>query len=172
MRSFLHSIFVALAEMTAPKVEVKFPFQNDPRFPIMYQENGCNIHVTAWHCWQLGRFAVEDCFRIIYTVTERAMELGVIRPDYYINDYDKLYELFGVRAKYTGRHESPDRMCKKNEIEHLYWEATKPNGKVSGHFTAGDGHSNNAFDPWGESYTRMHGELVSKRIFELEEYHG
>lgn len=166
MRAMLHRVFVMLADLTEPKKEGGFPLQNDPRFPIMYQENGCNVHVIAWHCWKKGCFELEDVFKVIYEATEFAIKEKVIDPDYFINDYDRLYAMFGLKVKYTQKHESPDRMCGPDEIEHLYWEAQR--GKESlGHFTAGDGQSNNVFDPYGESYTRLHGEMVSKRIFKV-----
>ena len=55
----------------------------------------------------------------------------------------------------------PNYQCRKNDIEILFFK--RPGHQ--GHFVAGDGKGNVAYDPMGRSVSVKDGDLISKRVF-------
>lgn len=90
------------------------------------------------------------------------IQQGRMDASCFIKDPAGILRGLGLNARYTGQHEPPDRVCGPDEVEVLYFKSP-----AGGHFVAGDGNGNVAYDPWGVSRAVTEGELVSKRIFRL-----
>lgn len=88
------------------------------------------------------------------------VSIGAMSRECYILDPDRIFGHLGLKVKYTDMHERPERKCRPDEIEILYFF-----GPAGGHFVAGDGNGNVTYDPWGASRAVAEGRLVSKRIF-------
>lgn len=145
---------------------VKFPLQTDHRFSEVFQRYGCNVMVMAKHCFDKGCEFSEDIVSTIKAVSEEAVKKRFCSEKFLIRHYNELYDLFGLEVWYTDRHESPNRVCADDEIEHLFYQARRA-GELQGHFVQGNGGGGINYDPMGESWTVKNGWLASKRIFKV-----
>ncbi len=83
---------------------------------------------------------------------------GHMGDNCYIKDPTAIFRYVGMKAEYTGVHESFDYVCGKDEIEILCYQRTGYR-----HFMVGN-KGIVAYDPMGNS---SGGHLISKRIFKI-----
>ena len=81
----------------------------------------------------------------------------------FIHDPASIFGFMGLQVYYYDRHDPPDFMCKKDEIEILHFQL----GKWI-HFVVGDGQSHVCYDPYGTSKAVRLGQLIDKRIFKIQ----
>lgn len=136
--------------------------QTDTRLNAFINSDGCNFMSIAFLANKHAgtQLSIEK----IEQVYDDAVAQGIMDSECYIKDYDTLFILFGLSVRYTQRHEPPGKRCAQNQIELLHFVYPE---KGWGHFVAGDGCGNVAYDPWGVSQTAKYGHLSSKRIFKL-----
>ena len=81
----------------------------------------------------------------------------------FINDPASIFGFMGLPVYYYDRHDSPDYMCGKDEIEILHFQYIDWK-----HFVTGDGQGHVAYDPYGMSKAVRLGELKDKRVFKIQ----
>jgi len=81
----------------------------------------------------------------------------------FINDPAAIFDFMGLWVYFYDRHDPPDYMCQKDEIEILRFQYIDWK-----HFVTGDGQSHVAYDPYGTSKAVRLGELKDKRIFKIQ----
>ena len=130
--------------------------QRHPALNEEIREYGCGFMAALFHAVRFGK-AVIDSIEDVESLYREAVRSSAMRRNCFIDDWDGLFTVFGLDARYTGRHESPTRECRDDEIEIL---------RFPGHFVCGDGYGNVTYDPWGLS-TAVTKELQNKRIFKV-----
>jgi hypothetical protein len=139
--------------------------QRHPELNLQIRERGCYFISILWHvaCLRDLFFApetVNDFYQIF-------VDNGLMEKDCYILKPAEMFHYFGVNAKYTNRHEPPQRVCGPGEVEILKFVYDRPGTYSWEHFVAGDGWGGVKYDPWGESKAVAHGYLKDKRIFKV-----
>lgn len=132
--------------------------QTDSRLRKAIHDDGCYYMsifylVNKWTGLEVSADFIDSLFDVFVSDGEMSKEC-------YILDPEKIFNHLGFKVKYRDVHDKPTRMCKPDEVEILYFF-----GPAGGHFVAGDGKGNVAYDPWGVSRAVSEGRLVSKRIF-------
>lgn len=138
--------------------------QRHPDLNLQIRERGCYYMSILYHVSKL-----RDMFfnpSSVNTFYNLLVNLGYMEKDCYILEPAGIFDYFGVRVRYTNRHESPHRMCGPGEVEILKFVLERST-KSWEHFVAGDGAGGVAYDPWGDSRAVRDGYLCNKRIFRI-----
>ena len=139
--------------------------QKDGRIELtrpQIRENGCYYmcllrDINMYTNMSMSAETIADGFYKLF------LKRGWIRENTYVENAEAILNWGGVKCIYTDKHETPDRMCARNEFEFLYWR----HPEVGGHFTCGNGRGIVTYDPWGVSKAATEGALLSKRIFRI-----
>jgi len=136
--------------------------QKDGRLRPQFHQSGCYLMCLLFFANKFTNMSLsaEMISDGIYTLF---LKHKWIRDNTYVMNPQAILNWCGVKCVYTDKHETPDRMCEKNEFEILYWR----HPEVGGHFTCGNGRGIATYDPWGVSRAATEGMLLSKRIFRL-----
>lgn len=138
--------------------------QDDGRMRINIQKYGCYMMGILFHLNRLTNLALSaEC------ITDGMYKLFVKRKwmseTCFILNPKAILDWGGVECDVVtenGSHRLPPNFqCRKNDIEILFFK--RPNRM--GHFVAGDGNGNVAYDPMGRSLSVKEGDLISKRVF-------
>lgn len=81
----------------------------------------------------------------------------------FIYDPQAIFHFMGLEAYFYDKHDPPEYVCKRDEVEILRFQYG--NWK---HFVVGDGVGHVAYDPYGTSKAVRLGELKDKRIFKIQ----
>ena len=98
--------------------------------------------------------------KTIWQLVRALPKRAVLMVSKFIGVKGAIFGFLEMDVKYTDRHETPERMTRKNEIEILRFESS-----YGSHFVVGDGGGHVAYDPWGVSRAVRQGRIESKRIF-------
>jgi len=140
---------------------------------ILQRDQRLRPNIKRWGCYYMSILFLANKYKntpfSVTTINNNFylgnVQRGAMDKQCFIKDPDAVFASAGLKVQYTGKHEDKTRACKRGEIEILYYE----HPDLGGHFVAGDGRGNVAYDPWGVSMAVEEGELVSKRIFKLLE---
>jgi len=130
--------------------------QTNKNLPKIIQKYGCGLMCVIWHSARLGACEISGVADII-KIYNRAIELGAMRANCYIEDWEGVFQAAGLDVAYTGRHETYSRTCADNEIEIL---------RFPGHFIAGNGKGIRTYDSLGMSAAGLK-PMKTKRIFRV-----
>src|SRR6056297_650505 len=132
--------------------------QRDTRLRQELQEYGCYLMSIFYLVNKYTNFPFDtDMIDRLYVKLHKH---GLIDEECTILNPEAIFGELKMDVKYTDRHEPPERVTRKNEIEILRFESS-----YGSHFVVGDGHGHLAYDPWGCSRAVRHGRIESKRIF-------
>ena len=134
--------------------------QRDGRLKPEIQKHGCYLMCLLWYANKFTNMSLSPEM-INGGMWNLLVKRGWMTDKAYIMDPEAILDWCGVKATYSGKHETPDVFCGEREFEILYWK----HPEVGGHFTAGDGKGRVTYDPWGISRAATEGALLSKRIF-------
>lgn len=142
--------------------------QKDPRLKGDYrwEKWGCNLNVIYFHVnkycnytWTTGKME---------SIAGYCVRQNWLDGQFKVLQYEQIYRYLGLDVEYVSfdRFYPAEYECRPDEIEHLRWTNTYK-GKITKHFTSGDGFSHCTFDPYGVSNTVRYGSVEDKRVFRL-----
>jgi hypothetical protein len=140
--------------------------QDDSRLNINIQKYGCYFMSILYFVNKYDNFGFSaDIINGLYVhfVTREYMTdtCFVLNPE-------AIFEELGLPVEMVfldGSHRiPPEAQVLEDEFEILFFKREGHHG----HFVAGDGFGNVAYDPAGNSLSVRHGELLSKRVFRRE----
>jgi len=132
--------------------------QRDTRLRQEIQEYGCYLMsifylVNKYTNFPFSAEIINDLYHTFNKKNWIDSECTILNPN-------AIFGFLEMDVKYTNRHEPPERMTRKNEVEILRFESS-----YGAHFVVGDGDGHVAYDPWGISRAVRQGRIESKRIF-------
>ena len=131
--------------------------QDHPKLIAPIRESGCGFLSIIWHAVRLRKLLISDV-DYINTLYGKIVPMGYMNEKCFIHDWEGVFRECKLPVKYTQRHEDPERVCAKGEIEIL---------RYPGHFVAGNGQGVVTYDSYGESNAVANHPLHSKRIFKV-----
>jgi len=85
--------------------------------------------------------------------------LPIVTDELYVNSFDDLAYLYGLKTVWAAHIESPAYHTRDQDVEILVWKR-----RDIMHATGGDGKGHVTYDPLGYSLTVQYGKLVEKLI--------
>ena len=123
-----------------------------------FKDYGCAVCSAAHIVEQLtGKFFSPDD---IYTKCKRLQHLKIIDKDFYVKDWNRLFNSFGILVDV--RFEGSIYTCKEGEEEILKLVKTG-----FAHFVAGDGSGHYSYDSLGRRPAQKDYEIEDKRIITI-----